>query len=255
MGWKQSVIPQYHVCTVPQCRPEGTLQLCAALTMQNKLKGIIWNICVIMALFCLGTSGTSHCPAHFHPSASPWGASWVKQLLYIGDQTGGWSPVKGNQGGWYQLFLLFPNPFSVTLVQPGTWAIAFRIVPARAVFAVLDALRLFSQQSATSYLSKEEISPTLFACVLTFWFPYSLFFKCTKRLKKCWGFRRGKERTTDVEWERVSVTEKQSWAIKELRRRIWSVFGTDIASCYLSFIFIMKYLSWHHSLEWYRAVG
>lgn len=53
----------------------------------GKVEGVIWNICVTTALFCFGTSLTSRCPAHFHPSAS--GASGAKQLLYIGDQTGG----------------------------------------------------------------------------------------------------------------------------------------------------------------------
>lgn len=150
------------------------LLLCAALCYsfvllqlykaEGKAEEIIWNVRAAMALFYLGTSMTSHCPAHFHPSASHSGASWVKQQLCIGDQTGGWSPVKGNHAS----ASTFPNLLSMALTQLNIWAIAFSIVPARAVFAVLDPSRLFSQQSATSYLSKEEISLTPFACVLTF---------------------------------------------------------------------------------------
>lgn len=186
MGWKQSVIPQHHVCVVPQCRPKGhplLLQLCAAPATQcrwqsggNHVEYMFYNDSLLFKHNCdfslpctfPPTSIIFRCfmsktaPLHWRPD---W---WLKS----------W---EGKPCIWDQLFLLFswPDLLSVALMQLNIWATAFSIVVDGAVFAVLDSSRLFSQQSETSYLSKEEISPTLFACVLTFWFPYSLFFKCT----------------------------------------------------------------------------
>lgn len=63
---------------------------------------------------------------------------------------------------WNQFFFLFPNLLHVALMHLNIWAIAFNIVLAKAAFADLASNRLFSQQSTTSCLFKEEISPTLF---------------------------------------------------------------------------------------------
>ena len=183
MGWKQSGIPQYHICIVSQCRPKGTLYFFSFVLLQlrkadGKVEGIIWNICVNNGSLLFRHKCDLSLPCTLPPISIPF-RCFMSKTANLHWRPDWWlKSCEGKPCVWDQL-LLFLNLLSMALMQLNIWAIAFSIVPAGTVCAVLDSSRLFSQQLTTSYPSKEEISPTLFACVLTFWFPYSLFFEFT----------------------------------------------------------------------------
>lgn len=101
---------------------------------------------------------------------------------------------RGKQCVWDQLFLWFPDLLSVALMQPNIWPIAFSVVLAGAVFAVWDSNRLFSQQSANSYLSKDEISPTPVCLGIKLLVPLFFNFQMHVKVEEKFGFSKRERR-------------------------------------------------------------